>query len=45
MRYDEFQVCLTDGVNTWKTGDRLDVRVETVDYKQRWVDFVTVRRR
>ena len=45
VRYDEFRDCLTDGTNTWKTGDRLDVRVETVDYKQRWVDFAPVRRR
>ena len=45
VRYDESQDCLTDGVKTWKTGDRLEVRVETVDYKQRWVDFAPVRHR
>ena len=44
VRYDEFQDCLTDGVNTWKIGDTLEVRVETVDYKQRWVDFTPVRK-
>ena len=44
VRYDEFADCLTDGRRTWKTGDRLDVRVETVDYKQRWVDFVPAGR-
>ena len=40
VRYDEFQDCLTDGVQTWKIGDRINVRVASVDYKQRWVDFV-----
>ena len=45
VRYDEFRDCLTDGVNVWKTGERMDVRVASVDYKQRWVDFVPVRRR
>ena len=43
VRYDEFQDCLTDGIRTWKIGDKMDVRVATVDYKQRWVDFVPVR--
>jgi len=43
VRYDEFKDCLTDGARTWKTGDRIKVRVETVDYKQRWVDFQPVR--
>ena len=43
VRYDEFADCLTDGRRTWKTGDKLRVRVETVDYKQRWVDFVPAR--
>ncbi len=43
VRYDEFKDCLTDGGRVWKTGDRIKVRVETVDYKQRWVDFQPVR--
>ena len=45
VRYDEAAECLTDGVRTWKPGDRLMVRAETVDYKQRWVDFVPVAAR
>ena len=45
VRYDELQECLTDGAHVWKTGDRIEVRVAAVDYKQRWVDFVPVRRR
>ncbi|MBR4652455.1 MAG: VacB/RNase II family 3'-5' exoribonuclease [Kiritimatiellae bacterium] len=45
VRYDEFQDCLTDGVRTWKIGDKMTVRVASVDYKQRWVDFVPAARR
>ncbi len=43
VRYDELQDCLTDGVQTWKVGDRINVRVASVDYKQRWVDFIPQR--
>lgn len=40
VRFDAFRECLEAGGKTWKTGDRLKVRVLRVDFDARQIDFV-----
>ena len=44
VRYDSFRAALVAGGSSWKLGDRIKVRVLSVDFKNRWVDFAPARR-
>ena len=39
VRYDSYRGALVAGGESWKLGDRIKVRVLSVDFKNRWVDF------
>ena len=39
VRYDSYRGALVAGGESWKLGDKIKVRVLSVDFKNRWVDF------
>ena len=39
VRWDSFREALTDGRQTWQVGTKMKVRVATVDFAQRKIDF------
>lgn len=42
VRFDERTMTLTDGRRIWRLGDTLRLKVITVDWNNRWIDFAPV---